>query len=278
MSCGTVESVGSVPLLVGERINGSGSRQVRRLLLAGDEQGLLAVARAQLAAGAQALDVCAAIPGVPGEAERLRFLVALLTRGTAASLLIDSADPEALIAGLEVCSRPAIANSVNLADQRNGLDRIAPIARDRGDAVIAQTIDERGPAMMAEEKLRLAARLVRALAVDHGLAQESIIIDPVLLPLGRGGGGVAETLRALRAIKAEFPGVRTVLGISNVSFGALPQLRPHLNMRLLCAAGGAGLDLAIADPAVLEQAAASAYGAASEAHDEKQAVQEHDER
>ena len=257
------------PLLVGQRLNGSGSRQVRRLLLAGDAQGLIEVARAQIAAGAQALDVCAAIPDVPGEAERLRWLVALLARATAAPLLIDSAGPEALIAGLSACPRPAIVNSVNLVDRRRWLDRIAPIALGRGDAVIGQTIDAHGPATTAAEKLRLAERLVRILVVEYGLAPESIVIDPVLLPVGRNGGGIAETLRALRAIKAEFPAVRTVLGISNVSFGAPPRLRPHLNARLLRAAGRAGLDLAIVDPA---------YRTVSEAHDQKQAVEEHHER
>ncbi len=240
-------------ILAGQRINGSGSRLVRQLLLAGDDAGILEVAQAQIAASARALDVCTAIPGVPGEAERLCRLVELLARRTAVPLLIDSADPDALIAALRACPRPALVNSVNLIDRRHGLDRVLPAALERDAAVIAQTVDAQGVAATAVEKLRMAARLVEILTRDYGLALDSIYLDPVLLPLTGAPNAVAEALAAVRRIKAELPGVRTVLASSNLSFGMAPRQRPALSSVFLHYAAQAGLDMAIVDPAQITE-------------------------
>lgn len=238
-------------ILAGQRLNGSGSRLVRQLLLAGDDAGILRIAWEQIAAGAQALDVCAAVPGLPGEAERLSRLVALLAREMDVPLLIDSADPDALIAALCACPRPAIVNSVNLIDRRHGLDRILPVAVEHGAGVIAQTIDGHGVAETADAKLRLAAELVRILTEGYGLSAASILVDPVLLPLARAPGSGREALAAVRRIKAELPGVRTVLAAGNLSYGLPSNRRPALSSVFLEQAEQAGLDMAIVDPAQL---------------------------
>jgi 5-methyltetrahydrofolate--homocysteine methyltransferase len=146
-----------------------------------------------------------------------------------------------------------IVNSVNLVDRAGRLDRVAPEAVHRGADVVAQTVDECGPAMTSAEKLRVATRLVEVLSQEYGLSRDAIIVDPLLFPIVSGDSSrsntAVETLDGIRAIKAALPGVRTLLGISNLSYGAPPRDRPALNSVFLHHATQAGLDLAIASPA-----------------------------
>jgi 5-methyltetrahydrofolate--homocysteine methyltransferase len=251
------------PILIGERINAHGSRHARALLLAGDYDGLLALAHEQLAAGAQALDVHVALPGDADdarddrEAARMSAVAARLAAGVAAPLMIDSIAPRVLAGALEQLGPRAIANSVSLAHGRSALDAIVPVARRRGAALVGLCIDEDGVARTAERKLVVARRLYEIIVGEHGLEPAALIIDPLTLALAGGDPrpvtSAAETIESVRMIKAQLPPVSTLLGISDVSYGLPPDARLLLNSVFLYHAGEAGLDLAIANPGAIRR-------------------------
>jgi 5-methyltetrahydrofolate--homocysteine methyltransferase len=235
------------PLLAAERINASGSLRVRRLIESRDYDGIVRVAREQLAAGADALDVCAALPDDEEEAERMLALLARLRRAVPAPIFVDSIDPAVQLAALRLLGSRAIVNSVNL---RAGLIDFAGVlgaARELGAGVVVQTIDERGLARDAETKLRIAVRAARMLMERFGLAPEAIIVDPLLFPVASAPGEARETLTAVQRIKAALPGVRTLIGLSNASYGLAPRRRVSVERVLLDHTAAAGLDIAIAN-------------------------------
>lgn len=241
------------PLLVGERINATGSRAVKRLLLRDDYDAVVEVAKEQVAGGAHALDVSVALTERADELEQMRALVKKLQMSVEAPLVIDSTEPDVQRAALEVYPGRAIVNSINLEDRARRIDRIMPAIVEHGAAVVAQTIDERGMAKTAAEKARVAVRIAEILTGEYGLPREAIIFDPLVFPIVTGdpefASAAVETLAGIRRIKDELPGALTILGVSNLSFGFSPRARAVLNSVFLYHAVAAGLDLAIVNPA-----------------------------
>jgi 5-methyltetrahydrofolate--homocysteine methyltransferase len=241
------------PLLVGERVNSQGSRAVKRLLLAEAYDKLVEIARQQSESGAHVLDVCVALTERADEAEQMRILVRKLAASVEQPLMIDSTDPKVVEVALENYAGRAIINSINLENGRERVDAVLPLAREHGAAVVAMTIDEEGMAKTAAKKLAVAARITGIATTEYGLAPEDLIFDPLTFPLSTGmedlkESGV-ETLEGIRGIKRALPGVFTMLGLSNVSFGLTPAGRAVLNSVFLYHAVEAGLDLAIVNPA-----------------------------
>jgi 5-methyltetrahydrofolate--homocysteine methyltransferase len=239
------------PLLVGERLNSQGSRKVKELLLADDYEGLLQIARGQVEAGAHVLDVCVALNERDDESAQMRTLVKLLAQGVDAPLMIDSTEPDVIESALKTYPGRCIVNSVNLEKSGERVKKVLPLVRRYGAAVVAMTIDEKGMAQTAERKAEIARRLV-AVAGEYGIAADALVFDPLTFTLATGGEeyrrSAVETLEGIRRVKAENPGVFTVLGVSNVSFGLARAAREVLNSVFLFHAVQAGLDLAIVNP------------------------------
>ena len=239
-------------LTVGERCNANGSRKFRDLMLEGDLDGMVGVAKEQIREGAHVLDVCVDYVGRDG-APDMDVLAARLAQQSTVPIMLDSTQADVLEAGLKRLGGRAIVNSINLEDGEARMDAVCPMARQYGAALVALLIDEEGQARDVDWKLRIAHR-IHDLAVDkHGLAAEDLIFDALTFPLGSGQedlrGDAVATLEAIRRIKAELPGVRTILGVSNVSFGLAPAARQVLNSVFLHEAREAGLDSAIVAPA-----------------------------
>jgi 5-methyltetrahydrofolate--homocysteine methyltransferase len=241
------------PLLIGERVNATGSRMVKRLLLKEDYEGIVQVARDQIDGGAHAIDVSVALTERSDEAEQMQALVGKLQSGVEAPLVLDSTEPEVLIAGLKIYPGRAIVNSINLENRGQRLDRVLPAVLEHGAAIVGQTIDEHGMAKTAADKVRIAERLVKILAEDYALDAGSILIDTLVFPIVTGdpeyANAAVETLNAIREIKATLAGVHTILGVSNLSFGISPGARAVLNSVFLYHAVEVGLDAAIVNPA-----------------------------
>ena len=241
------------PLLIGERVNAQGSRAVKRLLLADDYDGVLGVARTQVEGGAHALDVCVAVTERSDEAEQMRMVVKTLQMSVDAPLVIDSTDADVIEAALEVYPGRGIVNSVNLENGRLRCDAVLPMVRDHGSCVIALTIDEEGMARTAERKLEVARRIHDLARDDYAIHPHQLLFDALTFTLATGEAewvdSARETIEGIRAIKRELPGVLTVLGVSNVSFGLAPAARPVLNSVFLHHCVQAGLDAAIINPA-----------------------------
>ncbi|MHB1986790.1 MAG: methionine synthase [Acidimicrobiales bacterium] len=238
-------------LVIGERTNANGSRKFREAMLAGDWDTTVAMARDQVKEGAHLLDVCVDYTGADG----VKDMTDVASRFAAQStipLVIDSTEPAVIETALQWIGGRAVLNSVNLEDgdaEGTRLDRFLSLAKEYGAAVICTTIDEEGQARTADWKFR-AAKAIHDLAVSrYGLAPEDLLFDPLALPLSTGmeesrRDGI-ETIEAIKAIKAGLPGVHTVLGLSNVSFGLSPPARQALNSVFLHECVQAGLDGAI---------------------------------
>src|SRR5579875_2207073 len=241
------------PTLVGERLNGQGSRRAKQLLLEDNYDGLLEIAAEQIAGGAHVLDVCVALTERTDEAEQMRTLVKKLSLTQPAPLQIDSTEPEVIEAALEQIPGRPIINSVNLEGGRGKLDRVCRLAVEHGAALIALTIDEQGMARNAERKLQIAQRIHGIACGEHGLDPQLLIFDPLTFTLTTGEeqwrDSALQTIEGIKLIKAALPGVKTSLGISNVSFGVSPPARALLNSVFLHHCTQAGLDLALVNPA-----------------------------
>jgi 5-methyltetrahydrofolate--homocysteine methyltransferase len=240
------------PTLVGERVNTQGSRAVKRLLLAEQYEDLRGVARAQIDGGAHLLDVCVALTERSDEAHQMQEVVKRLRSSVEAPLVIDSTEPEVLQAALEAYPGRAIINSINLEAGRAKADRVLELAAAHGAAVIALTIDEQGMAHTAERKLAIARRIYDLAVGEHGLPPGALIFDVLTFPVTTGQADLRDdahqTIEGIRAVKAELPGVYTILGLSNVSFGISLAARGTLNSVFLFHCVQAGLDLAIVNP------------------------------
>jgi 5-methyltetrahydrofolate--homocysteine methyltransferase len=239
-------------LTVGERCNANGSRKFRDLMLDGDLDGMVGVAKEQIREGAHVLDVCVDYVGRAG-APDMDVLAARLAQQSTVPIMLDSTQADVLEAGLKRLGGRAIVNSINLEDGEARMDAVCPMARQYGAALVALLIDEEGQARDVEWKLRIAHRIHDLAVGKHGLAPEDLVFDALTFPLGSGQedlrGDAIATLEAIRRIKAELPGVRTILGVSNVSFGLAPAARQALNSVFLHEAREAGLDAAIVAPA-----------------------------
>ena len=244
------------PFIIGERLNTQGSRAFKRIMLSQDYEAALQLAVGQMEKGAHALDICTALTEDEHEAERTRELVRLLSAQVNAPLVIDSTDPDVMEAGLKAAAGRCLLNSVHLEAGEGKARRILQLAKDYNAAVIALTIDEKGMAKTAADKLAVAKRIYELAAGEFGLKAEDIVFDPLTFTLASGSeetldAGI-QTLEAIRAIKQELPGVLTSLGLSNISYGLNPPARKVLNSVMLYHSVKAGLDMAILNPAQIK--------------------------
>jgi 5-methyltetrahydrofolate--homocysteine methyltransferase len=240
------------PFLIGERLNANGSKAFRECLLAEDAAGALRLATRQEAEGAMALDVCTAYAGRDERADLVALVRALRTT-VKVPLMVDSTTPDCLDATLRLYPGRCLINSINLEDGGKTLDRVCPMVRRYGAAVVALTIGETGMAMTADAKVAVAREIYDRAVGVHGLRPSDLIFDPLTFTIGSGDAtlrtSALETLEAIRRIKSELPGVMTSLGLSNISFGLSPAARKLLNSVFLHEAVEAGLDAAIVDVA-----------------------------
>ncbi|MGE5580677.1 MAG: homocysteine S-methyltransferase family protein [Bacillota bacterium] len=230
-----------LPLIIGERINPTGRKALTRDITEGHFSLLRQQARAQVEAGAVILDVNVGVPLID-EALAMSRAVKAVQEATPVPVSIDSTSPDAIEAGLKGFVGKALVNSVSLEEGK--AECLLPIAKRYGAAVLGLTIDEEGIPATAERRLHIARRLVEK-AESYGIPRWDVVIDPLALTAGAQQSQAAETLKAVRLIRAELR-CRTSLGVSNVSFG-LPA-RSFLNAVYLNMALSAGLDMAIVNP------------------------------
>ena len=235
--------------VVGERINPTGKKRFQQALREGDMNYILEQAVSQVEAGAQVLDVNVGAPGVD-EPAVMEQVVKALQSVVSLPLQLDSSHADALERGLRVYNGKPIVNSVN--GEPEVLEKILPLCKKYGAAVVGLAIDKRGILSSAEDRVEIAKRIKQA-ALDAGIPQEDIYIDCLTLTASAQQADVMATVEALATCKKEL-GVRTILGVSNISFG-LP-CRPYLNTTFLTMAMYAGLDLAIMNPSSEEMMAA----------------------
>jgi len=236
------------PLIIGERTNANGSKKFRTLLLADDFDGMVGLARDQVAEGAHILDVCVAYVGRDELADMANFVERLNSQLTL-PLMIDSTSPAVIRKALETITGRAIVNSINLEDgEQNALEIIA-LCREFGAGLVCLTIDEAGMAKTAQRKLEIARRIHDLAVTQGGLRESDLFFDPLTFTLASGDEdfrqSAKETLAGITKIKAAFPEAQISLGISNISFGLKPATRHLLNAVFLHLAIEAGLDAAI---------------------------------
>ncbi|MEX0587863.1 MAG: dihydropteroate synthase, partial [Cyanobium sp.] len=237
-------------LIIGERLNASGSKKVRELLAEEDWDGLVGVARGQLKENAHVLDVNVDYVGRDGESD-MHELVSRLVTNVNLPLMLDSTEWQKMEAGLKVAGGKCILNSTNYEDGDERFFKVLELARAYGAGVVVGTIDEEGMARTAERKFAIAQRAYRD-ALEFGIPAHEIFYDPLALPISTGieedrlNG--AATVEAIRRIRTDLPGVHVVLGVSNVSFGLSPAARIVLNSVFLHDCCEAGMDAAIVSP------------------------------
>ena len=238
-------------LIIGERLNASGSKKVRELLAEEDWDGLVGVARAQVKENAHVLDVNVDYVGRDGERD-MHELVSRLVTNVNLPLMLDSTEWQKMEAGLKVAGGKCILNSTNYEDGDERFFKVLQLARDYGAAVVVGTIDEEGMARTAERKFAIAQRAYLD-ALAYGIPAHEIFYDPLALPISTGIEedrlNAAATVEAIARIRTELPGVHVVLGVSNVSFGLSPAARIVLNSVFLHDCCQAGMDAAIVSPA-----------------------------
>jgi 5-methyltetrahydrofolate--homocysteine methyltransferase len=240
------------PTLVGERVNSQGSRRMKRLLLGNDVAKIVDIAREQVEGGAHVLDVCVALTERSDEKEQMVAVLRKLALSVPAPVCIDSTEAPVIRAALEVYPGRALVNSVNMENGRARIDAVLPAVREYGAAVIALTIDETGMAKTAARKVEVARRIHGIVVGEYGLPPGDLVFDALTFTLATGDAeftrSAVETLDGIRSIREALPGVRTILGVSNVSFGLGPEARRVLNSVMLTHAVRAGLDMAIVNP------------------------------
>ncbi len=241
-------------LIVGERVNASGSKKARDLLIAEDWDGLVSLAREQVREGAHVLDVNVDYVGRDGVADMSELVSRLVTNVTI-PLMLDSTEWEKMEAGLKRAGGKCLLNSTNYEDGDARFEKVVNIAREYGAAIVIGTIDEEGMARTCEGKMAIVRRAV-AHAARLGMPAHDIFIDPLALPISTGieedRRNAAETIESLKRIEAEFPEVNTILGVSNISFGLSAVTRVALNSVFLHTAVDAGLDAAIVNASKIE--------------------------
>jgi 5-methyltetrahydrofolate--homocysteine methyltransferase len=251
MYSSTLYSQENSVLMVGERTNANGSKKFREAMLEGDWDTCVSIGREQIGEGAHILDVCVDYTGADGVADMNEVMSRFATQSSV-PLMVDTTETKVARQALSWIGGKAILNSVNLEEgQGEGtrLDGFLSLAAEFGAAVVATCIDEEGQARTAEWKLRAARNITEIATSKYGLSPSDIFIDPLALPLSTGmeesrRDGI-ETIEGIRRIKAELPGVRTILGLSNISFGLNPAARQVLNSVYLHECTEAGLDAAI---------------------------------
>ncbi|MFT3886788.1 MAG: methionine synthase [Arachnia sp.] len=238
-------------LNIGERTNANGSKVFRDAMLEGNWDECVEIAKSQARDGAHVLDLCVDYVGRDGSADMSELAFRLSTAVTL-PVVLDSTEPHVLEAGLERLAGRCIINSVNYEDgdgPESRFGRIMPMVREHGAAVVALTIDEEGQARTADWKVRVASRLIDDLVGNWGMNVGDILVDTLTFPIATGQEETRkdglETINAIRELKRRYPGVRTTLGLSNISFGLNPAARIVLNSVFLHECVQAGLDSAI---------------------------------
>ena len=236
------------PLMVGERCNANGSKKFKELLAREDYDAMVAMAKEQIREGAHLLDVCVAYVG-RDEVRDMTEVVRRFNTQVSLPLVLDSTETHVLEAALKLCAGRVIINSINFEEGTAKADAVLTLARRFGAAVIALSIDEEGQAYSLEKKVSIVKR-IRDHAVEvHGLREEDLIFDPLTFPLGAGTEDLRDsgkaTIEAIRQIKEVMPKSKTILGLSNCSFGLNPATRQVVNSVFLHHAVAAGLDMAI---------------------------------
>src|SRR5919107_515392 len=242
-------------LIVGERVNASGSKKMRDLLNAEDWDGLVSLAREQEREGAHILDVNVDFVGRDGEAD-MHELASRLVTNVKIPLMFDSTEWQKMEAGLQHAGGKCILNSTNYEDGVPRFLKVIDLAKRYGASVVVGTIDEEGMARTAEGKFKIAKRAYEQATKEAGLSASDIFFDSLALPISTGieedRRNALETIEGIRQIKAELPGAFTILGVSNVSFGLNPASRVVLNSVFLHDAVEAGLDAAIVNASKIE--------------------------
>ncbi|RCJ27067.1 methionine synthase [Nostoc minutum NIES-26] len=234
-------------LIVGERLNASGSKKCRDLLNAEDWDGLVSMARAQVKEGAHILDVNVDYVGRDGVRD-MHELVSRIVNNVTLPLMLDSTEWEKMEAGLKVAGGKCLLNSTNYEDGEPRFLKVLELAKKYGAGVVIGTIDEEGMARTAERKFAIAQRAYHQ-ALEYGIPPTEIFFDTLALPISTGieedrENGKA-TIEAIRRIRQELPGCHVILGVSNISFGLSPATRIVLNSVFLHEAMTAGMDAAI---------------------------------
>lgn len=244
----TIKQDGTSPLILGERCNANGSKRFKELLLAENWEGIVEMGREEAAEGSHVLDVCTAYVG-RDEVRDMKEVLFRFSSQVTAPIMIDSTQLDVLEAGLKLLGGRPIINSINLEDGEEKFDRICELAKRYGAALIALTIDEEGMAKTSDRKLAVAQRIYDLCTKRHGLPGDCLIFDPLTFTIGSGDedsrkAGI-ETLDGIRLIKEKVPLSRTILGLSNISFGLKPYPRQILNSVYLAEAIKNGLDACI---------------------------------
>ncbi len=247
------------PLIVGERTNVIGSRLFKNMVAEEKWEEASEVARRQIRNGAHIVDVCLQSSD-RDELNDIPFFYDKLIRKIKAPIMIDTTDPRSIELSLSYCQGKGIINSINLEDGEEKFERICPLVSQYGAAVVVGCIDEdpvQAQAFTRERKLAVAQRSVDLLTTKYGIPAEDIIIDPLVFPCATGDenyiGGAVETIESIRLIKEQIPYVKTILGISNISFGLPASAREVVNSVFLYYCTKAGLDLAIVNSEKLER-------------------------
>jgi 5-methyltetrahydrofolate--homocysteine methyltransferase len=237
------------PVIVAEEMNTTTRSPVfREMVRTGDYDGILALSKRLAVEGSQMLDLCCAIVGEDEKAYMNGVLEKIATR-VPAPVLVDSTEADVIEEALKRIPGKPLINSINLEDGEKRTSKVLPMARRYGAAVIALTIDEDGMALTAQKKLAIAQRIFHLATDKYGLRAQDLIFDPLTLPISTGQedyrtAGI-ETLEAVRLLKQELPACKTILGVSNISFGLSTYSRRVLNSVFLKEAVDRGLDMAI---------------------------------
>ena len=247
------------PTIVGERTNVLGSRRFKRLIAGEKFEEAAEIGRRQVRNGAHILDVCLQDPDRDETADVIKFLDQL-NRRVKAPIMVDSTDASVIEESLKRLQGKSIINSINLEDGEERFQRVVPLARRYGAALVVGCIDDdpqQAQAITRARKLEIAQRSHRLLTEKYGVAEEDIIFDPLVFPAGTGDenyvGSAAETIEGVKMIKEALPRTKTVLGISNVSFGLPAAGREVFNSVFLYHCTQAGLDMAIVNSEMMQR-------------------------
>ena len=247
------------PIVVGERTNVLGSRKFKRLVAQGKIEEAAEVGRLQVRRGAHILDICLQDPDRDESGDMKAFLETLVKK-VKVPLMIDTTDARVMEEALKRVQGKSLINSINLEDGEERFQRVVPLARRYGAALVVGCIDEdkqQAQAVTRDRKLQIAQRSHQLLAEKYGVEPEDIFFDLLVFPIGTGDrnyiGSAVETIEGIRMVKAALPRCKTILGISNVSFGLPEAGREVLNSVMLYHCVQAGLDLAIVNSEKLER-------------------------
>ena len=236
------------PLYVGERTNANGSKKFRDLLAINDYDGLVQIAKGQLKEGAHILDVCVAYVS-RNETEDMELLLKKLVTQVNIPIMIDSTEIPVIERALQIAPGKCVVNSINFEDGEEKARKILDLCKEYGASIVALTIDEEGMAKTVERKLNIAERIYNLVVHEYKMNPGDLIFDPLTFTLGSGDEefrkSAIATIDGIKLIKEKFKGVRTILGLSNVSFGLNPYTRQILNSLMLYHSVKNGLDLAI---------------------------------